>query len=85
MGSMHVQEHVRIPNFHEEEDVHRPLAELSMQAHELAKTPASDKPQASSRKLEEVEAEIDVQSATLWNLSASDLAEIERSLKELTE
>jgi hypothetical protein len=31
-----------------------------------------------------VEAEVDVESAKLWNLSASDLAEIQRSLKELT-
>ena len=45
----------------------------------------SHTPQASSRKLEEVEAEIDLESAKLWNLSAPDLAEIQRSLKELTE
>jgi hypothetical protein len=31
-----------------------------------------------------VEAEVDVESAKLWNLSASDLAEIQRSLKELS-
>jgi hypothetical protein len=29
--------------------------------------------------------EVDLESAKLWNLSASDLAEIQRSLKELTE
>jgi hypothetical protein len=33
----------------------------------------------------EVEAQVDLESAKLWNLSASDLAEIQRSLKELTE
>jgi hypothetical protein len=38
-----------------------------------------------SRKLEAVEAEVDCESPKLWNLSASDLAEIQRSLKELTE
>ena len=65
--------------------MHKRLAELSMQAHELTKTPASDKSQASGRKLEEVEAEVDLESAKLWNLSVSDLAEIQRSLKELTE
>jgi hypothetical protein len=51
----------------------------------LARTPASDKPQASSSKLAEIEAEVDVESARLWNLSASDLAEIQRSLDELVE
>jgi hypothetical protein len=80
-----LSEKERIPEFDPKDKVHKRLAELSMQAHELARTPASDKPQASSRRLEEVEAEIDVESAKLWNLSASDLAEIQRSLKELTE
>jgi len=65
--------------------VHKRLAELSMQAHELARTPAGSEPQAVSRKLEAVEAQVDLESAKLWNLSASDLAEIQRSLKELTE
>jgi hypothetical protein len=76
-------EHVRIPKFDPKDKVHKRLAELSIQAHELAKTPASDKPQASSSKLAEIEAEVDVESAKLWDLSASDLAEVQRSLKEL--
>jgi hypothetical protein len=33
----------------------------------------------------EIEAQVDLESAKLWNLSASDLVEIQRSLKELTE
>jgi hypothetical protein len=37
------------------------------------------------RELEAVEAQVDLESAKLWDLSASDLAEIQRSLKELTE
>ncbi len=61
------------------------LAELSMQAHELARTPAGSEPSAVSRELQAVEAQVDLESAKLWNLSASDLAEIQRSLKELTE
>jgi hypothetical protein len=31
----------------------------------------------------EIEAQVDLESAKLWNLTASDLAEIQRSLKEL--
>ena len=61
------------------------FAELSMQAYELAKAPAGSEPLAVSRKLEAVEAQVDLESAKLWNLSAADLAEIQRSLKELTE
>ncbi|MBN2466086.1 hypothetical protein JXD38_10750 [candidate division WOR-3 bacterium] len=79
------QDRLCIPKYDPKDKVHKRLAELSMQAHELARTPASDKPQASSRTLEEVEAEVDLESAKLWSLSASDLAEIQRSLKELTE
>ena len=33
----------------------------------------------------EIESQVDLESAKLWSLSASDLAEIQRSLKELTE
>ena len=33
----------------------------------------------------EIEAQVDLESAKLWNLSASDLAEIQRSLEELIE
>jgi len=84
-GTLSAMERVRIPEFASEDDVHKRLAELSMQAHELAKTPSSDKPQAANRKLEDVEAEVDLESAKLWDLSTSDLAEIQRSLKELTE
>jgi hypothetical protein len=31
----------------------------------------------------EIEAQVDLESAKLWNVSASDLAEIQRSLKEM--
>jgi hypothetical protein len=33
----------------------------------------------------QIEAQVDLESAKLWDLSAADLAEIQRSLKELTE
>ena len=33
----------------------------------------------------EIEAQVDLESAKLWNLPASDLADMQRSLNELTE
>jgi hypothetical protein len=81
----HIMEHVRIPKYNPKDKVHKRLAELSMQAHELARTPAGSEPSAVSGKLEAVEAQVDLESAKLWNLTAADLAEIQRSLKELTE
>jgi hypothetical protein len=81
----HIMERIRIPKYDPKDKLHNRLAELSMQAHELARTPAGSEPSAASRKLEAVEAQVDLESAKLWNLTASDLAEIQRSLKELTE
>ncbi len=82
---LHVLDRLCIPKLDPKDKVHKRLAELSMQAHELARTPAGSEPSAVSRELQAVEAQVDLESAKLWNLSASDLAEIQRSLKELTE
>jgi hypothetical protein len=82
---VHILEHIRIPKFDPKDKMHKRLAELSMQAHDLARTPAGPEPSAVSRELQAVEAQVDLESAKLWNLTPSDLAEIQRSLKELTE
>jgi len=81
----HILERLRIPKFDPKDGVHKRLAELSMQAHELVRNSAGTETEAVSRKLSAVEEQVDLESAKLWNLSASDLAEIQRSLKELTE
>ncbi|MCX6844469.1 MAG: SAM-dependent DNA methyltransferase, partial [candidate division WOR-3 bacterium] len=81
----HVMGRLRIPKIDPKDKVHKRLAELSMQAHELAKAPAGSEPSAVSRELQAVEVQVDLESAKLWDLTASDLAEIQRSLKELTE
>ena len=47
---------LRVPKFDPRDEVRKRLAELSMQAHELARTPAGSEPQAVSRELEAVEA-----------------------------
>jgi hypothetical protein len=72
----HILEHIRIPRFDPENSVHRRLAELSEQAHKVAK--AGDKAQ-----LRQIEAEIDWQAAQLWELSQDELREIKVSLAEL--
>jgi hypothetical protein len=77
-GDPHVLDHIRIPKFDPKDKVHKRLAELSMQAHEAAK-------KCDEKAVAEIEAQVDLESAKLWNLSASDLAQIQRSLKELTE
>jgi SAM-dependent methyltransferase len=82
---VHILEHIRIPKYDPKDKVHKRLAELSMQAHELARTLAGSEPSAVSRELQAVEAQVDLESAKLWNLSVSDLAEIQRSLKESME
>ncbi|WP_456339172.1 hypothetical protein, partial [Fervidibacter sacchari] len=51
--------------------------ELSMQAHEAAKV-------GDELRLREIEAEIDLLAAKLWNLSDEELREIQESLAELS-
>jgi len=72
----HILEHTRIPRFDPNNPVHLRLAELSMQAHEAAKV-------GDEMRLREIEAEIDLWAAKLWNLSDSELLEIQQSLREL--
>jgi len=72
----HVIERLRIPSFDRKNPVHLRLAELSEQAHEAAKV-------GDENRLREIEAEIDRWAAKLWNLSDSELLEIQQSLREL--
>ncbi len=78
MGSPHVLKNIRIPRYNPKDRAHKQLAELSAQAHKVAKT-------GEQAKLEQIEAEVDEQAAELWGLSAVELREIQRSLEELTE
>jgi hypothetical protein len=73
-----VLEHIRIPRYDPADAVHRRLAELSQAAHQAAAGAPGVAP------LPEIEAEIDRQAAQLWGLSAAELREIQRSLRELT-
>jgi SAM-dependent methyltransferase len=74
----HILEHIRIPRFDPKNPVHLRLAELSEQAHEVAKV-------GDEGRLQEIEAEIDHWAAQLWNLSDDELREIQQSLAELSE
>jgi SAM-dependent methyltransferase len=76
IGTPVVLEHIRIPCFDPKNLVHCRLAELSKQAHEAAKV-------GDENRLREIEAEIDRWAAKLWNLSDSELLEIQQSLREL--
>jgi SAM-dependent methyltransferase len=78
MGSMHILEHIRIPRFDPKNPVHLRLAELSKQAHEAAKV-------GDEMRLREIEAEIDLWAAKLWNLTDDELRDIQQSLAELSE
>ncbi|MFA0742102.1 MAG: hypothetical protein DFNUSKGM_002222, partial [Candidatus Fervidibacter sacchari] len=77
MGSMHILEHIRIPRFDPKNPVHVRLAELSEQAHKVAKI-------GDEKQLQKVETEIDLWAAKLWGLSDEELREIQESLSELS-
>jgi len=72
----HILDHVRIPKFDPANPAHARLAELSQHAHEAAMRGAAG-------ELRCIEAEIDQQAAKLWGLTDRELAEIQRSLREL--
>jgi hypothetical protein len=72
----HILQNVGVPGFDAKNSTHRRLAELSAEAHEAA---GSD----DSKRLAEIEGEIDRQAAQLWGLTPKELAEIHKSLKEL--
>jgi hypothetical protein len=74
----HILEHIRIPRFDPKNPVHLRLAELSMQAHEAAKI-------GDEMRLREIEAEIDLWAAKLWDLTDDELRDIQQSLAELSE
>jgi hypothetical protein len=73
-----ILEHIRIPRFDPKNPVHLRLAELSMLAHEAAKV-------GDEMRLREIEAEIDLWVAKLWNLTDDELRDIQQSLAELSE
>jgi hypothetical protein len=78
IGAPVVLEHIRIPRFDPNNPVHLRLAELSKQAHEAARI-------GDEMRLREIEAEIDLWAAKLWNLTDDELREAQQSLAELSE
>jgi hypothetical protein len=77
--SPHVLEHVRLPKFDTKDERHQRLAELSTQAHELA----AEATERAQERLPKVEAEIDEQAAAVWEISATELRDIQSSLADL--
>jgi len=77
--STHVLRYVRVPLFDSESEVHRRLAELSMQAHELAA-----QGEDGAEELEEIEEQVDRAAAELWGISDEELAAIKETLAELS-
>jgi len=75
-ASMKFVSEMSIPSFSPDEKSHTMLANLSEEAHRAAET-------GDTKRLAEVEAEIDELAAELWGLTATELRDIQTSLKEL--
>jgi hypothetical protein len=73
----HIVENIRIPKFDSKNTSHLTLAKLSEQAHKLAA--ANDE-----KGLNLVEDEVDQAAGELWGLTGEELAEIKKSLDEIT-
>jgi hypothetical protein len=77
--STHVLEYVRLPKFDVKDKRHQRLAELSAEAHQLA----AEATEAAQKRLEKLEAEIDEQAAAVWDISTTELRDIQSSLADL--
>jgi len=77
--STHVLENVRLPKFDAKNKRHQRLAELSATAHQLA----ADSTEADQKRLVKVEAEIDETAAAVWDISDTELRDIQSSLADL--
>jgi len=77
--STHVLEYIRVPKFDAKDKRHQRLAELSVEAHQLA----ADATEPAQKRLEKVEAEIDEQAAAVWGISPTELRDIQSSLADL--
>ena len=76
--STHVLEHVRLPKFDANDNLHQRLAKLSQQAHTLATESEPD-----TKRIEAVETEIDAAAAELWSITPAELSDIKSSLADL--
>jgi hypothetical protein len=80
--SMSFVQNLNVPHFDPTNLIHCHLVALSQRAHELA--PAACGGDATAQdELRQVEAQVDVAAASLWDLNDDELAEIKRSLAEL--
>ena len=76
--STHVLENVGLPKFDAKNKLHCHLAKLSKNAHTLAAEAEPD-----TKRLKEIETEIDKTAAELWNITATELGDIQSSLADL--
>ncbi|MGO8702204.1 MAG: Eco57I restriction-modification methylase domain-containing protein [Candidatus Brocadiia bacterium] len=77
--STHVLEYVRLPKYDEKEKAHKRLAELSAAAHQIA----AEATKPGQTRLGRVESEIDEQAAAVWEITASELRDVQSSLADL--
>jgi len=70
----HILDHIRIPRYDPNNPVHRELADLSRQAHDIAA-------RGDTARLGQVEKKIDELAAQVWGLTESEMDAIRQSLQ----
>ncbi|MEM4772593.1 MAG: N-6 DNA methylase, partial [Nanoarchaeales archaeon] len=83
--STHILEHVYIPKFNPNDELHLKISELSKKAHELAKKYYEQNDLTAWKELKKVEEEIDRTVANLYGITDEELEEIKKTLKILRE
>ena len=74
--STHILKNIRVPKFQSKDANHVKLANLSKEAHSLAK-------KSDIATIDEIEKSIEITAAELWEIEKKELEAIQRSLKEL--
>ncbi|MBL7117804.1 MAG: hypothetical protein ISS94_03350 [Candidatus Syntrophoarchaeum sp.] len=81
--STHVLKNVYVPKFKSKDKVHLKLAELSKNAHELAKRYYEQNDLEVQEEIKEVEGEIDKTVAGLYGITGEELKEVRKTLRVL--
>ena len=82
-ASAHVLTHIKVPKFNSKDKIHLKLAELSKNAHVLAKRYYEQNDLEAQEGLKEVEEEIDKAVAGLYGITDEELEEVRKTLRVL--
>jgi len=74
-GAPHILQHIKVPRFEPDNQLHRRLSDLSQAAHEAAA-------RNDEKRVREIEEQVDEAAAELWGITPKELKVIQKALRE---